>query len=348
MEPKCGILTRKPALVPQELNADSHLILGTCVDSDIAPQITIAIPTYQRPELLLQALQSALGQRTTRKYEIIVIDNDDSNEYRERVDACVGGFRSPKVSLYRNRFNVGMFGNWNRCLTLARAHWVTILNDDDLLGQDFIECVCDLIDHCSDANLVQTGYEVFDLRRDDEKQMSGRWDGIDFDRESIVRPISFRHLCLANTRVGSLAIAYRRELALDLGGFQAEEYPTADYFFNARLLANAAGGFEVMTPLATYRISDNESLKPQVLSGFVINDYRLRIEAARHFSSSVAMKIYARFTANIHVKSLEEKWRVSLSLGLINESLGFFPWRSKFAIFLSRCISTGLRQLLMM
>lgn len=54
---------------------------------DFIPKITIAIPTYKRPELLKEALDSAINQIGYTEYEIIVVDNDRSGI---RVDCITG------------------------------------------------------------------------------------------------------------------------------------------------------------------------------------------------------------------------------------------------------------------
>ena len=43
------------------------------------------------------------------------------------------------IRLIRNQKNIGMFGNWNKCIKEAKGTYVTILNDDDLLNYNFVE-----------------------------------------------------------------------------------------------------------------------------------------------------------------------------------------------------------------
>ena len=44
-----------------------------------------------------------------------------------------------RISYYKNKENLGMFGNWNRCLELARGEWVCILHSDDKIMPNYIE-----------------------------------------------------------------------------------------------------------------------------------------------------------------------------------------------------------------
>lgn len=110
----------------------SLLIYGTPVVS--TPLVSIAIPTYKRPDLLHEAIESALSQRECSPYEVIVIDNDQSSEILK----VVGCFPSERITVYQNLSNIGMWGNMNRVLELARGEWILILCDDDLLKPNAI------------------------------------------------------------------------------------------------------------------------------------------------------------------------------------------------------------------
>ena len=64
--------------VPSELVIDGGALA--------TPAITIAIPTFRRPDLLREAISSALSQRTDCPYEVIVVDNDTDREGAITVD----------------------------------------------------------------------------------------------------------------------------------------------------------------------------------------------------------------------------------------------------------------------
>jgi hypothetical protein len=53
---------------------NSLLIKGDI--SSVAPAVTIAIPTYKRPEFIKCAIDSALSQEKFDNYEVVVVDND--------------------------------------------------------------------------------------------------------------------------------------------------------------------------------------------------------------------------------------------------------------------------------
>ena len=95
------------------------------------PLISITIPCY-RKELLKQAVDSALNQDFGDSYEIVIIDNDSDDKTNSFLD-YVKGLKSDKIRYYKNKKNIGIFGNWNRCIQLARADYMVFLHADDQL-----------------------------------------------------------------------------------------------------------------------------------------------------------------------------------------------------------------------
>ena len=119
-------------------------------------RVSVVIPTYRRDDLLGQAIQSALAQMQVDEYEIVILDNANSPgtlEATERI--CAGTNRA--VSLYQNPSNLGMWGNMNLGLKVAKGEWVLILSDDDLLLPSAIEDFTGLGNQVTDKVWVLAG-----------------------------------------------------------------------------------------------------------------------------------------------------------------------------------------------
>ena len=113
---------------------------------------TVAIPVYNRPELVRRALDSALRQ-TVEGLEILVVDNCSTDTtwqvlqtYREE----------PRVRLVRNERNLGLFGNFNRCLALARGEYLRFLCSDDRLAPDCLRAEVATMQANPDVSLLTT------------------------------------------------------------------------------------------------------------------------------------------------------------------------------------------------
>jgi hypothetical protein len=97
-------------------------------------QIAIAITVYNRREYLREAVASALAQ-TTPVRVIVVEDCGPDPGLESAVKAEFGS----RIQYVRNPTRRGLFGNWNACLDLCGAEWLSILHDDDFLAPTFVE-----------------------------------------------------------------------------------------------------------------------------------------------------------------------------------------------------------------
>lgn len=100
--------------------------------------LAVTIPTYKRPGTLKEAIESVLHQKTNVKFKIIVVDNNpDRNDETEEFMKSYKNIGD--ILYYKNIENVGMSGNWNKCILLAKVDWVILLHDDDLLATNAIK-----------------------------------------------------------------------------------------------------------------------------------------------------------------------------------------------------------------
>lgn len=98
--------------------------------------ITVGIPVYNRASLVKIAVESALRQPLSAdELEILVVDNASTDGTWEVLNA----YRDPRLRLVRNERNLGLFGNFNRCIFLARGEFVLTLCSDDALADGFLE-----------------------------------------------------------------------------------------------------------------------------------------------------------------------------------------------------------------
>jgi len=89
---------------------------------------TIAIPVYMRILGFKNALESALMVEGAA--EILVIDDNSNHNKFEEI--CMS-FKNAKIRYLKNKENIGLFGNWNKCIEEANGDFVSILCSDDLI-----------------------------------------------------------------------------------------------------------------------------------------------------------------------------------------------------------------------
>ena len=109
-----------------------HLNDGVAgVPSDaMALVITFAVPFYRGVDYLARAVASVVNQ-TRDDWELVVVD--DGGPDGAPAAAIVEGLGDPRARYVRAEHNVGLAGNWNRGLDLARTPFVTLLHADDEL-----------------------------------------------------------------------------------------------------------------------------------------------------------------------------------------------------------------------
>lgn len=109
------------------------------------PLLTIAIPTYNRAHLLTQCLGRIIEQvrSSSEEIEIIVCNNASTDSTREVIAQCLNLY--PDLQYYENESNLGADYNFEKCFKLARADYVWLFSDDDILLPRAIERVVPLL-----------------------------------------------------------------------------------------------------------------------------------------------------------------------------------------------------------
>ncbi|MDT0675833.1 glycosyltransferase family 2 protein [Autumnicola musiva] len=100
-------------------------------------KISVCIPTYNRPDLLEEAIDSCMEQ-TYLPDEILI--GDDSKD--DRTSSLVDTYRNQsdvKIKYLRNRPSLGQAANVNRLFASAGGEKVVLLHDDDLLMKTALE-----------------------------------------------------------------------------------------------------------------------------------------------------------------------------------------------------------------
>jgi len=259
-----------------------------------ASMITIAIPTFKRPELLIQSLNSAISQTCSTNYTILIVDDDpDSFVINEINDFLRNPRRNVDISYHKNASNLGIYGNWNRCLELCSTPYITILNDDDLLDDTFIAEVSSLI---TNYDLVAVDARFIDSP---EKSRSGFvlalraiWRKLLTLKNAILphQIVKASAISKSHPPVASLGVVFSKNNALEIGGFFPDMYPSADYDFFVRYWKHFRC-LKLRKVLATYRWGFNVSLKTETLEGWIEKDTAIKRDLFNYFLPNPLSKI---------------------------------------------------------
>lgn len=123
--------------------------------SHLSPKVSIVIPTYNQPEYILRAVNSALMQDYPH-LEVIVSDDSSNSNTQDVLEPL---FQNNKLFYYRNNPRLGRVLNYRTCLyDYAKGDWVLNLDGDDYLTNNtFISSALKLIENSDDIVFVQAG-----------------------------------------------------------------------------------------------------------------------------------------------------------------------------------------------
>lgn len=145
----------------------SNLIWGKHLEEDFL--VSIVIPAYNRPDTLKEAISSALNQNGNYKYQIIISDDTRDSQMREQILSFIKSVNDEKIVYYYNEEQLGLYGNWNRCIELANSDWVIMLHTDERLAMDYLEQVMPIVQEHSIIDLIAVepqGYDCYGIIRD--------------------------------------------------------------------------------------------------------------------------------------------------------------------------------------
>jgi glycosyltransferase involved in cell wall biosynthesis len=226
---------------------------------------SITIPTFKRPKLLLEAIESCINQNYDKdNWQIVIVDNNpeddtDTSNVIKKIDSM------SNVFYYKNEQNIGMFGNWNRCIELASGEFVTILSDDDLLKPDFLSEMDKQINKRPEINMIYGAYDFLKsgkIIRDNTVGFKNKiYQSLFYSK---TRKITLIDYFLRTFGFSASALVFRRSLALKLGGHDDLMFPSADYLFQSKFVMNFGNAYFYNKHLAFYRIENNESIKYEV------------------------------------------------------------------------------------
>mgnify|MGYP000181258943 CR=1 FL=1 len=134
---------------------------------------TIAIPTYKRANLLKEAIDSCLAQKTSIPFVIMVVDNNP--ERNCETEQLIQSYKVSNLLYYKNTKNIGASGNWNKLFHLAITDYVVMLHDDDLLYNDYIEKIDRIIClYKGSVEVIYPAIEIFTQNKNSfERQRKG-------------------------------------------------------------------------------------------------------------------------------------------------------------------------------
>jgi len=120
------------------------------------PTVSIIIPTYNRPDYLIEAVASVLAQ-TYQDFEIIVVDDGSGDETKSRFAEFVA--KTPAAqgrTFFYEQKNSGSAIARNRGIFYSKGEYIAFLDSDDLWYPNKLEKQVKILDENPDIGVVYT------------------------------------------------------------------------------------------------------------------------------------------------------------------------------------------------
>jgi glycosyltransferase involved in cell wall biosynthesis len=98
------------------------------------PLVSVCIPAYNSAVYLKRTMESVLCQHY-QNIELVVVDDCSKDNTIEIAESIA----DPRIRIVKNEKNLGMTGNWNKCLAEAKGDYIKLICADDILYKDSIE-----------------------------------------------------------------------------------------------------------------------------------------------------------------------------------------------------------------
>nr|WP_255406300.1 glycosyltransferase [Mycobacterium sp. E796] len=284
-------------------------------DAPATPLVSVCVPMYNNAATIERCLRSILDQDGV-DFEIIVVDDDSSDDGAAVATAML----RPGDRLVKNQPRLGLSGNHNKCLELARGTCVQFVHGDDWLLPG---ALATLAPYFEDPG-VGLAFAPRQVVGNDERwqRMYGKMYthfrnlGERNDGRELVRQAALGGL--RDNWVGEpTCVMFRRRLALDVGGLRDDIYQLVDLDFWLRLMLRSTVCFVPRELSVRSHMKGTETTHVMSSRRYVLDQLRILSWLAVDPASTRSIRITARL------------WWFPAWLALVVEIAVFGPQRAR-------------------
>ena len=223
------------------------------------PTVSILMPTYNYGHHIAEAIESALGQ-TYGDFELIIVDDVSSDNTVEVVEKYLTDTR---VSYYKNPVNLGLVGNFNKCLTYGSGKYIKFLLADDKFEPTLLEKFVAVMEEYPNVSLVTSYRDIIGTAKKKRPPLSGLQEGT---------KVIFESLKEGNGNwIGEPTTVMFRRSDLRVGNFDSSYYCLVDWEMWLRLL-RVGDCYIIPETLSYFRVHPGQA------SQKIRNDYKFTFE----------------------------------------------------------------------
>lgn len=229
------------------------------------PKVSICIPTYNGHEFLEPCLESAVRQ-TYPDIEIIIVDDCSTDNTYDIIQRYAAEYSNIKI--YRNQKNLGLVGNWNRCIELSSGEWIKFLLQDDYFEANCIEMMLagvseeDRIVACKRSFLLSDEVDAEKKKYYEQGVITFDSLGISGEDPVPIKPKEIAIMAAQNICMNFIgeptSVMFKKEVTNNIGLFNADIAQICDLEYFLRI-ASVYGIRYVPFALAHFRIHEQST-----------------------------------------------------------------------------------------
>lgn len=224
------------------------------------PLISICIPTYNGSQYIEKCIESCLAQ-SYRNIEIIVCDDCSSDSLLNVLNPYLK--KDCRITFYQNEKNLGLVGNWNKCMNYASGEYIKWLFQDDWMDVNAIEEFVEIANKGYDFIVSKRNFILNELATDEDKMYySKKVKTLEnyFNQDEIgwYFPTSkIKDIVVSNIALNFIAepslIFFKRKLIKEVGLYDHLFHQICDLEYNMRL-ASKVGVYVLNKPICHFAI----------------------------------------------------------------------------------------------
>jgi glycosyltransferase involved in cell wall biosynthesis len=272
------------------------------------PLWSVMIPTYRSDiRMLREAISGPLASAVDRtKMQIALVDDASGLNWQNAPwNAFAQECRDLGIEIHLFETNLGLAGNWNRCLNLSRGHFVHLLHQDDRVHSTFYDAISAGFQADAKIGAVFTQHTFID--GEGNRLRSGH---LKSPTAGVLD--TWLEYVFANLAILCPAIVVRRPVYERLGGFDASYRYCCDREMWQRIAMEYPLWFDPR-PLSDYRLHNkNASIDLVRRSYSWLELKRCATEGAKRISPPVrqaAMRSFRRHTLTMAMVAARQATR---------------------------------------
>ncbi len=177
------------------------------------PTVTVLVPVLNGERFLREAVDSILRQTWT-DFELLVVDDGSTDS----TAAILDSYHDPRLQILTNNSTKGVTPSLNRGLAHARGEYVARIDADDIALPERLAKQVWFLNHHLEVALVTSATETIDA--------DGTTISVDY---SCLSPEQLYYMLMFANCIYNCSVTFRRELVLELGGYDESMKLAPDY-----------------------------------------------------------------------------------------------------------------------